>query len=104
MDPGTEVAVESHVADQALFVANLRKRLEASEEEAKCTASVQDQPAPAAPENGADESQSHQPEDDTEALEDASRKAVHVRFALHTLTRFMISNCLQNTIHFTRCS
>ena len=85
MDPGREVAVESHVADQQAFIANLCKRLEAPDEQPASTstsaqgAQVAQVPAAGAAGEPTDAEQSWEPEDATTAAENASRQSVHVR-------------------------
>lgn len=88
MDPGRDVAVESHVADQAAFISNLKKSLEAPEEEAHST-STASQPAQApvvATAGVPADTPSWEPQERAAALENASRQSVHVRCDFTTYT------------------
>lgn len=90
MDPGREEAVEGHVAEKEAFIARLRKRLEASDEQAtpaSAAAPLSQAPAVAAADAAAD-AQSWEPEDASVAAENASRQSVHVRC---TLTALLVS-------------
>lgn len=82
MDPGSDVAVESHVADQAAFISSLRKRLEASEDKEAVTTSTVPQPtqipAVAVADVPGDE-QSWEPSESLADVDNATRQSVHVR-------------------------
>jgi hypothetical protein len=92
MDSGDDVAVvESHVADQVAFIANLRKCLEASDEDSAtncalpATASAAAAPVAATAEAAA-EGQPGDPQENDDAAasaaQEASRQRVHVRPAV----------------------
>lgn len=80
--------MESHVAYQEAFISNLRKRLEASDEQPASTstsaqaAQAAQVPAAAAGGQPTDVEKSWEREDATTADENASRQSVHVRCTL----------------------